>query len=78
MSSAQLERSNYLMDYHKEKGQVNEGQVDKAFKSLMELCRLAGMSVIHRNEVIDLWVTGTYQSEWKGWHDHGYYQEEIN
>lgn len=75
MSAAQLERSNYLMEYHKDTAQVHEGQVDKAFKNLMELCHLAGMSVTQCDEVMSLWVIGTYRSEWKGWHDFGYYQE---
>jgi len=59
------------INYHKEKSEAAEAKVNAAWIKLQEYFRDKGGLT---EELIKIWVEGTMESQWQGWHDYGLIQ----
>ena len=74
MSTAQIETWS-ATGYHDEQREKYRADEHEAFIRLIDIVRIklgADQQVI--DDVIRTWVDGMYASEWKGWHDYGYFE----
>lgn len=64
--------SNKTIEYHAEHVRDYKAAQEEAFHKLTKLAEKHGMpySVV-LEELIPLWVDGTFAANWKGWHERG-------
>lgn len=63
-----------VITYHQENLDKHKANRQAAFHKLIELTDAAG---IPYTEVIELWVEGTFEAEWQGWHEYGLYEAKT-
>lgn len=70
--------ANYAVQYHEENIAEYKKQQEEAFHKISDLAQKYGMpfSVV-MDELIPLWVDGTYAANWRGWHEYGKHEAET-